>query len=101
MKEETRFETERQKAIERVRARGGDESKVCNSASEFLDGLTGLFCDTDGLTNEELREDLEANGVDVDAALDRVAEILREHGIKPKRCDLIADYQVEAKDDMF
>ena len=78
----SRFEIERQKAIERVRARGGDESKICKSASEFLDRLTELLADCDGLTTEEIREDLEAKGVDVDAALERTMKLLREHGIK-------------------
>ena len=76
MEEKTRFEIERQKAIERVRDRGGDESKVCKSASEFLDKLTELFCDTDGLTTEEIREDLEAKGIDTEAAIARVQKLV-------------------------
>ena len=57
-------------------------AKPIQSAREFLDGLTELFANTDGLTNEEIREDLEAQGVDVDAALERTMKLLREHGIK-------------------
>lgn len=49
------------------------------SASQFLDGLIELFCDVDGLTDEEIREDLEAEGVDVDAALKRTQEMVQRH----------------------
>jgi len=59
------------------------------TASQFLDGLTELLCDTSGLTNEELREDLEANGVDVDKSLDEVDKILRKHGLSGFRPPLV------------
>jgi len=52
------------------------------TSSQFLDGLTELFCETDpDRTTEELRTDLEAKGVDTDRALRNVAKVLRKHGI--------------------
>ena len=58
------------------------------TASQFLDNLTDMFCETIGhMTNEELRDDLLANGVDPDAAYQKVKEILAKHGIKPKEIE--------------
>lgn len=59
------------------------EKKHKLTASEFLDGLTELFSNCDGLTTEEIREDLIEQGVDVDALLERVLKLLHEHGINP------------------
>ncbi|MHC4891225.1 MAG: hypothetical protein ACYTEO_17365 [Planctomycetota bacterium] len=51
------------------------------SAGEFLDNLTEFLCDTEGISTEDLREDLEAKGVNTDKALARVKAILAKHGI--------------------
>jgi len=52
------------------------------TSSQFLDNLTEFFCQTDpNRTTEELRADLEEDGVDVDRALRNVAKVLRKHGI--------------------
>lgn len=59
------------------------------TSSQFLDNLTDFLCETDGLTNEELREDLEAKGVDVEKAIKKtqaiVAKHLRRHRMKALR----------------
>lgn len=74
-----RFEEERQKAIERVRAKGGDETKVCRTASEFLDGLTDLFCEAfSSQTTEEMRKELQERGIDTDAAVAKVKALVKE-----------------------
>ncbi len=53
------------------------------TASQFLDNLTEFLCQTDpDRTTEEIRADLEEDGVDVDAGLRRMAALLREHGIE-------------------
>jgi predicted xylose isomerase-like sugar epimerase len=46
-----------------------------------LDNLTEFLCDTEGISTEDLREDLEAKGVNTDKALARVKAILAKHGI--------------------
>lgn len=51
------------------------------TSSEFLDNLTAFLCDTEGISTEELREDLEAKGIDTDRLLSRVKAILAKHGI--------------------
>lgn len=50
------------------------------SASEFLDNLTEFLCDTEGLSTEELKEDLRAKGIDVDKTLAGVKALLENHG---------------------
>jgi len=54
------------------------------TSSQFLDYLTELFCDTDGLTTEEIREDLEAEGVNVDASTARFEKLLNKYGLSMK-----------------
>lgn len=53
------------------------------TASQFLDGLTELLCDNDGLTTDEIREDLEYKGVDTEAFLNRIRVILEVYGFTP------------------
>lgn len=73
-----RFEIERQKAIERVKVRGGDVTKVCKTASEFLDKLTDLFCEIDpNETTKELGDRLREEGVDDDGAVARVKAFVK------------------------
>ncbi len=59
------------------------------TSSQFLDNLTEFLSDTDGLTNDEIREDLEAKGVDVDRAVRRtqamVRKYIRAHRMKAMR----------------
>lgn len=49
------------------------------TSSQFLDNLTEFLCDTDGLTTEEIREDLEAKGVDVDKAIKRTQAVIQKY----------------------
>ena len=55
----------------------------------FLDMITEVLSDTDGLTTEEIREDLIAKGVDVDRAVKRtqkmIQKYLRAHRMKAMR----------------
>ena len=55
------------------------------SSSEFFDWLERFFLNTDGLTTEELAEDLREQGIDVDGVLDEVEKILARYGIRMKR----------------
>jgi len=74
------FAERRRKAIERVRARGGDESKVCKTASEFLDRLADLFAETDpNESTEDLKKRLEEEGIDTDKAVARVKALIKKH----------------------
>lgn len=53
--------------------------------SQFLDHLTAMFIESIAhMTNEELREDLEEQGVDVDASLERTEKLLNKYGISMK-----------------
>lgn len=61
------------------------------TSSQFLDNLTDFLCETDGLTNEELREDLEAKGVDVDRAIARTQAIVGKHLRRLKMKELRSD----------
>ncbi len=55
------------------------------TSSEFLDNLTDMFVESlEHMTTEELREDLEAKGVDVDALLERTEKLLNKYGISMK-----------------
>lgn len=55
------------------------------TSSQFLDNLTDMFVDSlEHMTNEELREDLEEQGVDVDALLERAKKLLNKYGISMK-----------------
>lgn len=49
------------------------------TSSQFLDNLTEFLADTEGLTNEEIREDLEAKGIDVDRAIKKTQAIVQRH----------------------
>lgn len=49
------------------------------TSSQFLDTLTEFLCETDGLTNEDLREDLEAEGIDVDKAIKKTQALVTKH----------------------
>ncbi len=71
------------------------------TASEFLDRLAELFSNCDGLTTQEIREDLEVEGVNVDIVLMRIEELLNKYELTMYKKDIPADYQMEAKDDMF
>ena len=74
------FAERRREAIERVRARGGDESKVCKTASEFLDRLADLFAETDpNESTEDLKKRLEEEGIDTDKAVARVKALVKKH----------------------
>jgi uroporphyrinogen-III synthase len=74
----SRFEIERQKAIERVTARGGDVSRIPKTASEFLDRLTEMFCDTTGISTEELKADLEERGIDTEKAVAKIRKLIEQ-----------------------
>lgn len=53
------------------------------TASQFLDNLTDFLCQTDpDRTTEELKAELEEDGIDVDSGLRRMATLLRKHGIE-------------------
>lgn len=55
------------------------------TASQFLDHLTAMFIESiEHMTDEELRKDLEEQGVDVDASLERTEKILNKYGISMK-----------------
>ncbi len=55
------------------------------SAIQFLDNLTALFCETDpNRSLEELKEDLTACGVDVEASWERTKQLLAKYGIYPE-----------------
>lgn len=55
------------------------------SSIEFLDRLEQFLSDTEGLTTEELKEDLRGQGIDVDGVLGRIEKLLARYGIKMKR----------------
>ncbi len=55
------------------------------TSSQFLDNLTDMLIEgIEHMTDEELREDLEEQGVDVDASLERTEKILNKYGISMK-----------------
>ncbi len=55
------------------------------TSSQFMDNLTDMFIESiEHMTNEELREDLEEQGVDVDALLERTEKLLNKYGISMK-----------------
>jgi hypothetical protein len=55
------------------------------TSSQFLDRLTDMFIESiEHMTDEELREDLEEQGVDVDALLERTEKLLNKYGISMK-----------------
>jgi len=56
------------------------EHKKRITSTEFLDNLTEFLCDAEGITTEELREDLEAKGIDTEKVLANVEAMLRKYG---------------------
>jgi hypothetical protein len=53
------------------------------TSSQFLDNLTELFSDTSYMTTDEIREDLEAKGIDTERLLNRTRCLLEIYGITP------------------
>lgn len=53
------------------------------SSSEMLDRITDFLCDTEGMTTEELKEDLEDMGIDTERAINRMYCLLEIYGFTP------------------
>jgi hypothetical protein len=59
--------------------RGGNQEDDMVEAGRFLDSLIEFMGNAGDLTDEELRDELIAEGVDVDALIDRVKKIVGQH----------------------
>ena len=55
------------------------------------DRLVDFLCDDEGLSPEQVRSDLEADGVDVDAFLDRIGETIKRHTPNEILCNTQAE----------
>lgn len=51
------------------------------TASQFLDNITDLLCDTSGMTIKELQQDLREHGIDPDEQWAGIQELLHKYGI--------------------
>jgi len=54
-----------------------EKRRIANTASEYLDNLADFFADFEGLSQEELKEELRAEGINPDELISKVNRLVK------------------------
>jgi sugar-specific transcriptional regulator TrmB len=54
-----------------------EQKRIANTASEYLDNLTDFFICLEGVSQEELKEELRSEGIDPDELISKVNQLVK------------------------